>query len=66
MAVQHLKPEDGAEAVAEALARDGCAVVDRLASPERLAALREELDPWIAATKGSPDDFGGLLQVLRR
>jgi len=59
MPVQHLRPEDGAEAVKEALDRDGCAVVDRLASPERLRALREELDPWIEATKSGPDEFSG-------
>jgi len=59
MAVQHLRAEDGADAAREALGRDGCVVIDRLASPQRLAALRAELDPWIEATKAGPDDFAG-------
>lgn len=59
MPIEHLKPADGPERVAEALARDGCVVVDRLAEPERLARVRGELDPWIEATPVGVDDFAG-------
>ncbi len=59
MPIEHLKPTDPAERVAELLARDGCVVVDRLAEPERLAALKAELQPWIDATPPGVDSFSG-------
>ncbi len=48
----------GAE-VADALAREGCAVVERLAAPAFLDRVRGELQPYIDATPTGPDDFTG-------
>ncbi len=59
MPIEHLKPADGPERVAELLARDGCVVVDRLTGPETLDRLRAELEPWLEATPPGPDDFTG-------
>lgn len=60
MAVEHLKPADGAERVAEILARDGCAIVDRAVDPERLDRVRREMAPYLEATRPGPDGFSGF------
>ena len=59
MPIEHLAPEAGPERVAELLARDGCCVVDRVASPEVLAKLEAELAPWLEATTCGTDGFSG-------
>jgi len=59
MAIEHLAPSDGPERAAEALARDGCVVVDGLAPPERLERFRAEMKPWLEATREGRDDFSG-------
>ena len=59
MPVEHLPASTTPDRVAALLERDGCAIVDRLASPQRLAALREELQPWIDATPPGVDSFSG-------
>ena len=59
MPIEHLKPADGPERVAEILERDGCVVVDRLAEPEQLARLKSELAPWLDATQVGGDEFSG-------
>ena len=48
----------GAE-VADALGREGCAVVERLVAPALLDRVRGELQPFIDATPTGPDDFTG-------
>jgi ectoine hydroxylase-related dioxygenase (phytanoyl-CoA dioxygenase family) len=58
MAVEHLPASASADDVAAVLRRDGCAVVDRLASRDVMKRVREELEPWLAATP-TGDDFGG-------
>ena len=45
--------------VAAALARDGCAIVERLVPPAALARVRDELAPWLAATPYGQDRFAG-------
>jgi hypothetical protein len=50
---------DPPEAVAEAVAADGAVIVDRLAPPELMDRVGEELDPWLADTPVGPDDFSG-------
>jgi len=45
--------------VAEALAREGCAIVDRLVAPDVLDRVEAELQPWLAATPVGTDDFAG-------
>jgi ectoine hydroxylase-related dioxygenase (phytanoyl-CoA dioxygenase family) len=57
--IEHLAADAGPERVVEALARDGCCVVDRVASPDVLASLQAELDPWLEATACGVDGFSG-------
>jgi hypothetical protein len=59
MPIEHLKPADGSERVAEALARDACCVVDGVVPRETLDRAREELAPWLEAVPLGPDDFSG-------
>ena len=59
MPIEHLAPDAGPERVAELLARDGCCVVDRVASPAVLASLQAELAPWLEATACGTDGFSG-------
>jgi ectoine hydroxylase-related dioxygenase (phytanoyl-CoA dioxygenase family) len=59
MAIEHVKPSDGPERIAEILARDGCVVVDRLAEREQLDRVRRELAPWLEATSTGGDGFSG-------
>jgi ectoine hydroxylase-related dioxygenase (phytanoyl-CoA dioxygenase family) len=47
------------DAVAEALDREGCAVVERLVPPALLDRARAELKPWLDATPVGPDAFSG-------
>jgi hypothetical protein len=61
MALAHLSPTDPAEAVAEAVAAEGAVIVDRLAPPELMDRVEEELRPWLAETPTGPDDFSGRL-----
>src|SRR5215510_8483362 len=49
---------NGAE-VGAALERDGCAIVERLAPLDLLARVREEAQPYVAATPYGPDEFAG-------
>ena len=59
MPIEHLAPDADPERVIELLARDGCCVVDRVASPEVLASLQRELAPWLEATPCGTDGFSG-------
>jgi ectoine hydroxylase-related dioxygenase (phytanoyl-CoA dioxygenase family) len=45
--------------VSEALARDGCAIVERLVPPATMRAALDELASWIDATPTGRDDFAG-------
>jgi hypothetical protein len=59
MAVEHLAADCKPEQVAEALARDGCAIVDGVIGAAQRTHLERELAPWIAATPPGRDDFAG-------
>jgi len=59
MKLEHLPASAAAEDVVSALRRDGAVIVDRLVAPERMDAIRDELSPWLAATRTGPDDFSG-------
>jgi ectoine hydroxylase-related dioxygenase (phytanoyl-CoA dioxygenase family) len=48
-----------ADALRDALAAEGCAIVERLAPPALLARAREELRPWLDATPCGRDAFAG-------
>jgi len=57
--IQHLPSGTGAEAVCDALGRDGAVIVDGVASDELLDRIEAELAPRLAATPTGPDDFSG-------
>ena len=59
MPIEHFDPTADPERIAEALRRDGCAVVDRVVAPERLGPVRSELQPYIDATPVGIDGFAG-------
>ena len=59
MPVEHLKPAEGPERIAEILARDGCAVVDGAVEPEVLERVGREMAPYLEATAPGPDGFSG-------
>lgn len=55
----HLPADAPAETVAAILARDGALILDDVLSPDAVAALREELRPYVEATDTGRDDFSG-------
>ncbi len=59
MSIEHLTVADGSERVAQALARNGCVVVDGLAEPAVLERVRAEMQPHLDAARTGPDDFTG-------
>ena len=59
MTVQHLPPTASAEDVAAVMAADGCAIIDRLASPELLERIDAEMTDHVARTPYGTDDFAG-------
>ncbi len=59
MPIEHLPATAGGADVAAVLARDGCAVVDRLVPTALLDRARAELEPYIEATAFGSDDFAG-------
>jgi hypothetical protein len=59
MAVERLPPTANGDEVASVLARDGCAIVERVAGKEILDRVRTELGPHLDATPYGPDDFTG-------
>ncbi len=59
MPIEHLDASVAPEKVGEILARDGACVVDRVATPEVMDRLREELAPFIEATPPGRDEFAG-------
>jgi len=59
MPVEHLLPTSTGADVAAVLARDGCAIVDRLVPAAVLDRARGELADHLAATPVGPDDFSG-------
>jgi ectoine hydroxylase-related dioxygenase (phytanoyl-CoA dioxygenase family) len=59
MSIEHLSPAATPEQVAAVLARDGVAVVDRVASPDVMDRVLTELAPHLDATVVGSDDFSG-------
>lgn len=59
MAIEHLPATAAPKEIAALLERDGCAVVDRVASRETLARVEAEMAPYIAANGQGPDGFSG-------
>jgi ectoine hydroxylase-related dioxygenase (phytanoyl-CoA dioxygenase family) len=59
MTVRHLPATVTGVEVAAALDEDGCVVVDDLAPPALMDAVRCELEPYLDATSFGPDTFSG-------
>jgi hypothetical protein len=59
VSIERLPGTTSAERVVEALRRDGCAIVERLAGREVMEEALAELSPWLAATPSGRDDFAG-------
>ncbi len=59
MPIEHLPADTTPVAVAAALARDACVVVDRLAACEVMDAIHTEMKPHVDATKMGVDRFSG-------
>ena len=59
MPIRHLAPTASGEDIAAVLATDGVAVVDRLVAPALMDRIRDELAPFMAATRTGPDEFSG-------
>lgn len=57
----HLDASASSADIAAALEADGAVIVDRLVAPEVLDTVTEEMAPFVDATGGSGDDFGGHL-----
>lgn len=60
MEIQRFRADVDAEVVADALAADGCAVIERLVSESTMDDLADELAPWTSGTADGPDDFSGF------
>ncbi len=59
MPLTHLPADTDAEAIDQALRREGAVIIDRLAPAELLDRIADELAPNLAATPTGPDDFSG-------
>jgi hypothetical protein len=59
MEIQHFSPTASHGSIAEALVKDGVAIIDRLASPDLMDRVKSELEPWLAATAFGTDEFAG-------
>ncbi len=59
MPVEHLQSSATPDEIAAVIARDGCAVVDRLVSPDQVAQFLAEVAPYEAANESGSDDFAG-------
>jgi hypothetical protein len=57
--VQRFAADADPAMLAEALAADGCAVVEHLVEPSVMDRLADELAPWMEVTSLGPDDFSG-------
>ena len=59
MPIPRLDANTAGPDVSEALAREGCAIVERLVPATVLDRVRAELAPYLEATPYGPDDFAG-------
>src|SRR5436190_18129918 len=59
MAIPRLAATASGAEIGDALAREGCAVVERVVPVGVLDRARTELQPWLDATPFGPDDFAG-------
>ena len=66
--LQHLPADADASTIVAAVEQDGAAILDNVISPEFIAALREETDPYMDNTSNGEDpkkvDVAVQVQVL--
>lgn len=60
MEVVHLNANASSEELHEIMLRDGCVVIDNLIPAETVAAIQNEMAPFVEATPYGADDFDGL------
>jgi len=60
MSIVHLPSDTSSEKAHEVLKRDGCVVIDHLMPPETVAAIRQEMAPWLEAAPTGHDEFDGF------
>lgn len=60
MTITHLSADAASSDIAAILARDGCVVIDRLASVETIDDFLSEMEPHLDATPVGPDSFTGF------
>ena len=60
MSIVHLPSDTSPEKAHEILKRDGCVVIDGLMPPETVAAISQEMAPWLEAAPAGRDEFDGL------
>ena len=58
--LQHLPANADASAIVAAIEQDGAVILDNVISPEFIAALREETDPYMDNTSTGDDPFAGF------
>jgi ectoine hydroxylase-related dioxygenase (phytanoyl-CoA dioxygenase family) len=59
MSIQHFPSTATGEEIGDALRRDGAAIIDRLVSPAVMDRVRDEIDPYVSATRIGTDNFAG-------
>ncbi len=59
MDIVRFGPKEYGATIAEVLRRDGCAIVENLASHEQLDRFTNEMKPFLDATQPGNDDFIG-------
>ena len=59
MPVERLTASTTPKDIAKVLERDGCAVVDRVASRATLDRIEAEMAPYVEANAQGPDEFSG-------
>ena len=58
--LQHLPANADASTIVAAVEQDGAVILDNVISPEFIAALREETDPYMENTTNGDDPFAGF------
>ena len=58
--LKHLPANSNASTIVDAVEQDGAVILDNVISPEFIAALREETDPYMDKTSNGEDPFAGF------
>jgi len=59
MKLEHFNARTEPKAIADAIRRDGAAIIDDVLSKRETDAVEAELKPWIDRTSFGPDEFSG-------